>query len=97
MALLNLPVILLQTLAASGPDPNGSSDITVFRPILEMSLSCSLSETMLLHSASTMVSTWYSLTLLTKGPRLKSEFAINFLHFVSQREIMGNYHLTARF
>lgn len=83
MALLNFPVILLQTLAASGPDPSGSSDITVFRPILEMSLSCSLSETMLLHSASTIVSTWYSLTLLTKGPRLKRKTTLIIKDFIN--------------
>ena len=40
-------------------------------PILEMSLSCSLSDTMLQHSVSTMVSTWNSFTLFTRGPRLQ--------------------------
>ena len=40
-------------------------------PILEMSLSCSLSDSMFEQSESTMVSTWCSLTLLTRGPRLE--------------------------
>lgn len=42
-------------------------------PILEISLSCSLSESMFEHKESTIVSTWCSLTLLTRGPRLKRE------------------------
>ena len=40
-------------------------------PMLEMSLSCSLSDTMLQHSVSTMVSTWNSFTLFTRGPKLQ--------------------------
>ena len=40
-------------------------------PILEISLSCSLSDNILLHNVSTMVSTWNSFTLFTSGPRLK--------------------------
>lgn len=51
-------------------EAGGSSPMTVFRPMLEMSLSCSLSDSMLVHSVSTIVSTWYSFTLLTRGPRL---------------------------
>lgn len=42
----------------------------------EMSLSCSLSDSMLVHSVSTMVSTWYSFTLLTRGPRLSKTNAV---------------------
>ena len=48
---------------------SGSSLMTVLRAMEEMSLSCSLSPTMLLQSVSTIVSTWYSLTLDTRGPR----------------------------
>jgi len=51
-------------------EAGGSSPITVFRPMEEMSLSCSLSDSMLVHSVSTIVSTWYSFTLLTRGPKL---------------------------
>ncbi|KAH3897097.1 hypothetical protein DPMN_021281 [Dreissena polymorpha] len=43
----------------------------LYIPILEISLSCSLSDSMLLHSVSTMVSTWNSFTLFTRGPRLE--------------------------
>lgn len=57
--------------AASLPlEAGGSSPITVLSPMEEMSLSCSLSDSMLVHRVSTMVSTWYSFTLLTSGPRL---------------------------
>lgn len=38
-----------------------------------MSRSCSLSDRMLAQRASTMVSTWYSFTLPTRGPRLSRE------------------------
>lgn len=69
--MLSRPVMRLQTLAARALEASGSSLITVLRPILEMSRSCSLSDTMLPHSESTIVSTWYSLTLLTNGPRLQ--------------------------
>ena len=51
----------------------GSSDRTVFRPMPAMSRSCSLSDRMLAQRASTMVSTWYSFTLPTRGPRLSRE------------------------
>lgn len=51
----------------------GSSEITVLRPMLEMSRSCSLSDSMLVQSVSTMVSTWYSFTFPTSGPRLREE------------------------
>ena len=71
IAELNFPVIRLQTLAAKPVEAKGSSLITVFKPILEMSLNCSLSDTMLLHRESTIVSTWYSFTLLTNGPKLQ--------------------------
>lgn len=54
-------------------DAGGSSPITVFRPMLEMSRSCSLSDSMFVHSVSTIVSTWYSLTLLTSGPKLRNK------------------------
>lgn len=52
-------------------DAGGSSPITVLRPMLEMSRSCSLSDSMFVHNVSTIVSTWYSLTLLTSGPKLQ--------------------------
>lgn len=39
-----------------------------------MSRSCSLSDRMLAHRVSTMVSTWYSFTLPTRGPRLSREW-----------------------
>lgn len=71
IALLSLPVILLQTLAANALDAKGSSLITVFRPMLEISRSCSFSETMFPQRASTIVSTWYSFTLFTSGPKLQ--------------------------
>lgn len=45
-------------------------------PMLEMSLSCSLSESMFEHRESTIVSTWCSLTLLTRGPRLEESKAL---------------------
>lgn len=48
----------------------GSCPMTVFRPILDMSLSCSLSLSMFEQRASTMISTWISFTLDTSGPRL---------------------------
>lgn len=51
----------------------GSSDRTVLRPMPAMSRSCSLSDRMLAQRASTMVSTWYSFTLPTRGPRLSRE------------------------
>lgn len=73
MALLRRPVILLQTLAARALEPSGSSEMTVLRPMLDISLSCSLSETIFPHRASTIVSTWYSLTLFTRGPRLRNK------------------------
>jgi len=47
--------------------------MTVFSPMLEISRSCSLSDSMFVHSVSTMVSTWYSFTLPTSGPRLSEE------------------------
>lgn len=57
----------------SPEDVSGSSAITVFSPMLEMSLSCSLSDVMFEHSTSTIVSTWGSFTLLTRGARLKNK------------------------
>lgn len=56
-------------------DAGGSSPITVFRPMLEMSRSCSLSDSMFVHNVSTIVSTWYSFTLLTSGPKLRHKSA----------------------
>ena len=41
--------------------------------MLEISLSCSLSDNMLEQSVSTIVSTWNSFTLFTRGPRLKRD------------------------
>lgn len=38
-----------------------------------MSRSCSLSDSMFVHRVSTIVSTWYSFTLLTRGPRLEKQ------------------------
>lgn len=58
-------------------DEGGSSAMTVFRPMLEMSLSCSLLDTMLEQRVSTIVSTWHSFTFPTRGPRLhKAEIVI---------------------
>lgn len=59
MAVLSLPVILWHTLAARPvvPVECGNSEITVFSPILEISLNCSLLETILPHKESTIVST----------------------------------------
>lgn len=82
MALLSRPVIRLQTFAASALDPNGSSEITVFRPMLDISLSCSLSETIFAQRASTIVSTWNSFTLFTKGPKLKRYSSLNSFKFL---------------
>lgn len=59
-------------------DAGGSSPITVFRPMLEMSRSCSLSDSMFVHNVSTIVSTWYSFTLLTSGPKLGYKITIIF-------------------
>jgi hypothetical protein len=61
----------LQTLAARALEASGSSLITVLRPMLEISRNCSLSDTMLPQSASTIVSTWYYFTLLTNGKKKK--------------------------
>ena len=44
--------------------------IRLYPPMLDISLSCSLSDSMLEHSVSTIVSTWYSFTLPTSGPKL---------------------------
>ena len=131
MALVNLPVILRQMLAANEDDAGGNSPITVFNPvkkgatintftsflrrplttsnysnttyifwdlphklnilnikqqkqqnetspcayspILEMSRNCSWSDNIFEHKESTIVSTWCSLTLPTRGPRLKKK------------------------
>lgn len=75
----------MQTLPAKALEPSGSSAMTVFKPILDMSLSCSLSETMLLQRESTMVSTWYSLTLLTSGPKLVGNCYIFFRSWVGYK------------
>ena len=131
MALVSLPVILRQMLAANEDDAGGNSPITVFNPvkkgatintfttflrrplttsnysnttyvfwelshklnifnikqqkqqketspcayspILEMSRNCSWSDNIFEHKESTIVSTWCSLTLPTRGPRLKKK------------------------
>lgn len=65
------PTMVLQTVAAKVCVVRGSSLMTVFKPMEEMSRNCSLSPTMLLHSVSTMCSTWWSLTLPTRGPKLE--------------------------
>lgn len=66
----------------SSPDEDsGSSAITVFSPMLEMSLSCSLSDVMFEHSVSTIVSTWGSFTLLTRGARLKIKHTHRILQY----------------
>lgn len=107
MALLKRPVILLQTLAANALDPKGSSEMTVLRPMLEISRNCSFSDTKLLQRFSTIVSTWYSLTLFTNGPKLKQTY--NFKNQTSVKFLFENvsvfvkkfwkiiYHFTARF
>lgn len=61
---------LLYSIAVIPVDEGGSSAMTVFRPMLEMSLSCSLLDTMFEQRVSTIVSTWHSFTFPTKGPRL---------------------------
>lgn len=86
-------------MAFSPLEAGGSSPITVFRPMEEMSLSCSLSDSMLVHSVSTMVSTWYSFTLLTRGPKLRETNAPAVTD--GYRRARGRHgqahHLTARF
>lgn len=88
MALLKRPVILLQTLAANALDPKGSSEMTVLRPMLEISRNCSFSDTKLLQRFSTIVSTWYSLTLFTNGPKLKQTY--NFKNQTSVKFLFEN-------
>ena len=61
-ALVSLPVIFLEIPAASVVAEGGNSTITVLRPILDMSRSCSLSDIMLVHRVSTIVSTCISFT-----------------------------------
>ncbi|TNN40106.1 hypothetical protein EYF80_049732 [Liparis tanakae] len=89
MALVRRPVIFLQTLAARAePEGRGEGLSTrqpgrtrvLQRPMDEMSLSCSLSDSMLVHSVSTIVSTWYSFTLLTSGPKLSETNAPTVKH-----------------
>lgn len=82
MALLSRPVIRLHMLAAKPVDNGGNSLITVFKPMLQISRSCSFSDSMLLHSVSTIVSTWYSFTLLTNGPRLHKTKVNNCFSYV---------------
>lgn len=53
--------------------------ITVFKPIEEISFSCSLSESIFEHNVSTIISTWNSLVLVTRGTRLDTKF--NFVKF----------------
>lgn len=57
IAVVNLPVILLHIFPDKPPDACGSSAITVLSPMLEISLSCSLSETIFVHKDSTINST----------------------------------------
>lgn len=57
MAVVRRPVIRLQIFPENPPGACGSSAITVLRPILEISLSCSFSEIIFAHKASTIVST----------------------------------------
>lgn len=59
---------------------------------------------MLVHKVSTMVSTWYSFTLLTRGPRLwKTHTPTVDTHAEmkpnspEKLELVTFYHLTARF
>ena len=68
---INKIIILILPVAANVCVVNGNSFITVLRPMDEMSLNCSLSPIILLHNVSTINSTWWSLTLQTKGPKLK--------------------------
>ena len=63
--------VLVLPVAANVCVVNGNSLITVLRPMDEISLNCSLSPIILLHNVSTINSTWWSLTLQTKGPKLK--------------------------
>lgn len=57
IALLNRPVIFLHTFAARVFEPKGNSDITVFKPMLLMSLNCSVSESIFAQRVSTIPST----------------------------------------
>lgn len=67
----NFPVIRWQTFGTSDEEFCGNSEMTVFNPMLEISRNCSLLLTMFVHRVSTIVSTWGSFTLFTRGPRLK--------------------------
>lgn len=84
-------------------EAGGNSPITVLSPMEEMSLSCSLSDSMLVHKVSTMVSTWYSFTLLTRGPRLLKtntptvDRLANMKPNTPEELKLRFYHLTARF
>lgn len=70
MAEVKRPVIFLQIVETKDVEVGDNSAITVFRPMLEISRSCSLFEIMFEQSVSTIVSTCISFTLLTSGPRL---------------------------
>ena len=72
VTLINKQINKNKPVAAKVCVVNGSSLITVLRPIDEISLNCSLSPIMLLHNVSTINSTWWSFTLHTNGPKLKN-------------------------
>lgn len=81
IAVVSRPVMRLHMLPDKPPGAWGNSAMTVLSPMLEMSLSCSLCDIMLAHNASTIVSTWNSFTLLTRGPKLNNEKLILTVHF----------------
>lgn len=74
-------------------EAGGSSEITVLRPMLEISRSCSLSDSMFVQSVSTMVSTWYSFTLPTSGPRLWEEKPVRIKGLIQLPSPTSNHHI----
>ena len=62
-------------------------------PILEISRNCSFSDSMLLHSVSTIVSTWTSFTLFTSGPRLQSTTFMLQLGYITTPCLEKTFHL----
>lgn len=66
-------MIFLTTAELKCVGTSGNWLITVFKPIDDMSLSCSLSESMFVHNVSTISSTWNSFTFDTSGPKLEKK------------------------
>ena len=72
MASDSLSVTLLQMVVARPVALEGSSLMTVFRANELMSRNCSLSLSMWSQRLSTILWTWKSFTLFTRGPRLQT-------------------------